>query len=300
MRDTGGSDDGFMNSGRESPSISAVVYSLNEADLLEACLDRLAGFDEIVVCDMQSTDATREVAGRFGARVVEVPRARVVEQVRQLGIDAARSEWVLFVDADEHLPADFATELRGVIRTRPEVVAWRIGYVNVAFGRRLDHVLQGSAKFSLVRCDRTRYPAEGRAHVPPDFDGPTADAMTLVSRILHLNFRSPAQTVEKALRYAPDVQASRALLTPGGLLVAGTRRLILTGAWRDGIAGCAVVTAGLFGDWYAALLAAEREDLLDADTPARQQRALGAVVGAHHVAIAVRDRVRRLARRTGR
>ncbi len=58
--------------------ISAVVQTYNAEKHLEKCLKALEPFDEILVVDMESTDATRDIAGRVGARVVAKDRKSVV------------------------------------------------------------------------------------------------------------------------------------------------------------------------------------------------------------------------------
>ncbi|MHA7985501.1 glycosyltransferase [Rathayibacter sp. CAU 1779] len=283
-------------------TVAAVVYSRNEADLLAPCLAAVTGFDEVVVCDMQSSDDTVSVARRAGARVVEVPDARVIEEVRQRGLDAVGTSWVLFVDADEILPPGFSEHVRRMIASAASdgTVAYRLPYANVAFGRQLHSTLVGSAKYSLLSRSGTHYPALGRAHVPPDFDGPIKDAPASVPQILHLNFRGAEQTVEKTLRYSPDVAGEPSLLTPTGLIRALLRATVFSPVWADGYAGVAVATATVFGRWYAAFLKAERSGILADDLPARELRRVATVSRWQKAAIRSRDLARSWPRRSSR
>ncbi|NNC11869.1 glycosyltransferase [Planctomonas sp. JC2975] len=283
-------------------TVAAVVYSRNEADLLPPCLAALTGFDEVIVCDMQSTDDTVGVAERAGARVVEVPDARVIEEVRQRGLDAAGTSWVMFVDADEILPPGFSAHVRRMIASADSdgTVAYRLPYANVAFGRPLHSTLVGSAKYSLMSRSGVRFPTPGRAHVPPDFDGPVKDAPPSVPQILHLNFRGAEQTVEKTLRYSPDVAGESSLLTPTGLIRALLRATVFSRVWADGYAGVAVATATVFGRWYAALLRAERAGILGDDLPARELRRLSSASRWQEAAIRSRETVRSVTRRSRR
>ncbi len=50
--------------------VSAVVITLNAAGQLAECLASVAFADEILVVDSGSTDGTRELAEKYGARVV--------------------------------------------------------------------------------------------------------------------------------------------------------------------------------------------------------------------------------------
>lgn len=279
--------------GLDSVSVSAVIYSRNEADLLRTSLAAAVGFDEVIVCDMQSTDDTVALARHASARVEAVPDARVIEEVRQHGLDVATSDWVLFVDADEILPPGFSGHLRRIIAagTDAGIVAFRLRYSNVAFGRTLQHTLVGSAKYSLMRTDSARFPSPGIAHVPPVFSGPVSDAPSEVPPILHLSFRTAGQLTEKALRYADASRGDLDLLRPTRLVREVLRHTVFGGTWRDGYAGSVVSTSIVFGRWYEALLTAERKGLLDTQLPPREQRRLLAASRAHAVVTRTRDRI---------
>ncbi len=76
----------------------------NEQTCLGRCLGLVAGaVDEIVVVDTGSTDQTREVAGRFGARVISCAWESDFSKARNRGLEEARGRWILVLDADEQL-----------------------------------------------------------------------------------------------------------------------------------------------------------------------------------------------------
>lgn len=277
-------------------SVSAVIYSRNEADLLRTSLPAITGFDEVLICDMQSTDDTVEVADRMGARVISVPHVLIAEDVRQLGLDGATSEWVLFVDADEILPPGFSAHIRSLIESDASegIVAFRLRYDNAAFDRQLRHTLVGSAKYSLLRRSSAHYPVTGRVHQPPVFDGAVRDAPASVPSIRHLNFRTIDQTIEKTLRYSRSLPDEPQLLRPTGLVRELLRQTVFSGAWRDGTAGVVVATSIVFGRWHSALLHAERRGALTSDLPAAEQRRLRHLEGARTSLVRSRHRIGRL------
>ncbi len=82
--------------------LSGVVTTLDNAGTLEACLTSLAFCDQIVVLDSGSTDVTLEIARRHGARIATQPFAGYGPQ-KQAAIDLAQGEWILLLDADEHM-----------------------------------------------------------------------------------------------------------------------------------------------------------------------------------------------------
>ena len=83
--------------------ISVVINTYNASRHLARVLDSVKDFDEIVICDMESTDDTLEIAERYGCKVVTFPKGdlQICEPARQTAIEAASCKWVLVVDADE-------------------------------------------------------------------------------------------------------------------------------------------------------------------------------------------------------
>jgi glycosyltransferase involved in cell wall biosynthesis len=91
-----------LKSARPTASeVTAVVPARNAATLLPGCLTSLkdSGVAEIIVVDGLSSDATVEVAERFGA-VVLSDEGKGLPAARLLGAERARTPWVVLVDAD--------------------------------------------------------------------------------------------------------------------------------------------------------------------------------------------------------
>ena len=263
--------------------ITAVVFSLSEAHLLQDCLPRLAQFDELLVCDMQSTDDTISVAVSHGARVLGVPRAPVVEAVRQLALDAVETEWTLFVDADELVPAGFRSTLR-LDEIPHDVAAVNLRYTVVAFGRPLQHLLRDARKYSLLRTRLCHYAEPARAHQPPVFNGQAVDAPANVAPIAHMSFQSVRDVFEKTVRYArsnPDTP--RLLTSPLALPRPILRDVIAGGAWRDGYTGIVLVVLYHAAQFYAAALAWEEDGYPETPWPPWTRRRLEAAGWLHRL-----------------
>jgi tetratricopeptide (TPR) repeat protein len=94
-----------------APLLTASLIVRDEAQVLPDCLESLRGvIDEIVVVDTGSVDETAEIARRHGARVHLSTWTGSFSQARNAGLELARGEWILYIDADERLaPIDRAT-----------------------------------------------------------------------------------------------------------------------------------------------------------------------------------------------
>jgi glycosyltransferase involved in cell wall biosynthesis len=90
-----------------SPEVSVVMPCLNEADTLEACIEKAQRAlcehktqGEIIVADNGSTDGSQAIATRMGARLVHVA-SKGYGNALMGGIAAARGKFVIMGDADD-------------------------------------------------------------------------------------------------------------------------------------------------------------------------------------------------------
>ncbi len=106
------------------PHLSVCVITMNEEANLKRCLASLAPLKagEIVVLDSGSTDKTREIAEKAGARVFIEPFPGHIEQ-KNRAIDLSAGEWILSLDADEALSPELAAEIAEKLRTPDATVA---------------------------------------------------------------------------------------------------------------------------------------------------------------------------------
>jgi len=98
--------------------LSLLVLTYNEAHNIARCLDSVPFADEKLVLDCGSTDATVDIASAHGARVVYQAWLGFGAQ-RRFATGLARHPWILFLDADEWLSPELASELE---RRLPELL----------------------------------------------------------------------------------------------------------------------------------------------------------------------------------
>lgn len=99
------------------PTLSVTICAKNEEALIERtleCVRTLA--DEVIVVDNGSTDRTAAKAEAAGARVLSYPKDKL--QAWNVAQEAATSDWVLNLDADEVIEGPDLPEVRRLIRVK--------------------------------------------------------------------------------------------------------------------------------------------------------------------------------------
>ncbi|MBN1895206.1 glycosyltransferase family 2 protein [bacterium] len=94
--------------------LSCILIVRDEAARIERCLRSVAFADEVVVLDTGSTDATPELARRHTDRVYR-SSWKGYGGTKQAALEKATGEWILWIDADEIVPAGLAEEIRGIV-----------------------------------------------------------------------------------------------------------------------------------------------------------------------------------------
>lgn len=108
--------------------LTACYMVKNEASNLPRSLASIRGaWDELIVVDTGSEDATRAIAASFGAQVLDVPWCDDFSAPRNAAVDAAQGDWILFLDADEYFESDgsLRERIEGLV-TSSEKDAWLI------------------------------------------------------------------------------------------------------------------------------------------------------------------------------
>lgn len=182
--------------------LSVVIIARDEARHIGAALDSVAPVaDELlVVLDPRTVDATAAIARQHGATVHE-QRFVSFSQQRNHALRLSRGRWVLFVDADERLTPELATELRAFRSApAPACAGYWLPRYNLYFG----HALKGGGwypdrQLRLLRPDRARYDETRLVHELAELDGPADE---LREHLLHINIETWPELREKQRRYA--------------------------------------------------------------------------------------------------
>jgi len=107
-----------------SAKVSIIIPCFNDAawvgEAIQSCLNQTLPADEIIVVDDGSTDASVEVISGFGPAVKLIRSAHVGGcAARNLGLRAATSAWIQFLDADDLLHPDKLREQMPLANAAP-------------------------------------------------------------------------------------------------------------------------------------------------------------------------------------
>lgn len=94
------------------PRLSVAIVCKDNAATIGRTLESVKGLaDEIVAIDSGSTDATIDILGAHGARIIRSPWLGHVK-TKQLALESCTGAWVLCIDSDESLNPALALALR--------------------------------------------------------------------------------------------------------------------------------------------------------------------------------------------
>lgn len=255
------------------PRISALVPVRNEEANLPGCLASLAGADEIVVVDSESTDRTREIAAAHGARVLVRPFDDYAAQ-KNWALPQLAHPWVLWLDADERAD-DTLWRAIDALPADPPVDGYRVARANHFLGRPIAHCgWQGETVLRLFRRDGARF--AGPVHEV--LEGCPRTAL-LPGRLDHHPYRTWGDATDKLVRYA-RLNARKAYdagrrAGPAAMLVRPPARFVrmyvAQGGFLDGAHGlalCGLAATQVFLKYARLWDATRRGPVAFDDTPA--------------------------------
>jgi len=211
-------------------TLSAIILALNEEKNLPECLASVAFADQVIVFDAFSTDRTVDIARERGAVVHQHTFTNYAAQ-RDAALQVATKDWVLFVDADERVTPELASEIRALMslpsaQGPAPIVGYWIPRRNIIFGQWIRHAgWYPDYQLRLLRRGRARYDPARPVHELVLLDG---EAGYLQNPFIHYNYDTLAQFIIKQQKYT-DFEA-------GSLLQAGQRarwRSFVGQPWRE-------------------------------------------------------------------
>jgi hypothetical protein len=235
--------------------LTACLIVQDEQKCLPEALDSVAFCAEIVVVDGGSTDNSVAIAQAAGARVIENPWPGFAAQ-RNVALDAATSDWVLEIDADERVSPLLRASIEELLLVPSPDVRIAICALRNRF---LGRLLGPSAKYPayrsrLFRRDAYRHDESRAVHEGIE---PRERPAVLAGDLEHELAATPREALLDAWRYArlesghidppsgPRAYLVGLLIRPAAKLV---YRTIVDRGWRDGWRGLAKIMLDAVSD----------------------------------------------------
>ncbi len=119
--------------------LSVVIIAFNEASRISRCIESvLEVADEVLVVDSFSTDDTKKIAEKLGARVVQEKFRGYVEQ-KNFALGLADGNWILSLDADEAIDNKLKEELKQIKEIDAQNVVFQVNRFNCYCGKWIRH-----------------------------------------------------------------------------------------------------------------------------------------------------------------
>lgn len=178
--------------------MSVIVITKNEEENIALCLPTVSWANEIVVVDAGSTDGTVGEAKRFTEKVFVRPWEGY-GAAKNLALSHCKSEWVLWIDADERVSEALQQEILGVVASNNgKFSAYTIPRKANFLGRWILHCGWYPGRVTrLFRRGCGRF-TEAKVHERLEVDGLAGD---LTSDLLHYTDPSLSHYFEKFNKY---------------------------------------------------------------------------------------------------
>ena len=178
-------------------TLTIIIAAKNEAHNISDCVESASFADEVIVLDSGSTDGTQQLAEAAGAQVVATDWPGYGPQ-QSRGIELAKSDWVLSLDADERITPALKAEVLEAIRIA-RADGYRLPRLSSLCGNFINHGgWRPDYTLRLVKREKAGF-TNHFLHAHMTVDGTKAD---LNESLIHYSYRDLDDVLEKLNRYA--------------------------------------------------------------------------------------------------
>jgi glycosyltransferase involved in cell wall biosynthesis len=181
-------------------AVSAVIITKNEAHIIGTTLASLQGVvNDIVIVDSGSTDETIDICKKFGALVIETGWDGYGAN-KNKGIDAAKNNWILNIDADEALDETLRQSVKQAHLQHDNTV-YEFKFKNFFCGKHIRFgEWAGDKHVRLFNRNKVRWNSAA-VHEALTIDSNTI-AIQLKGYILHYTTKNLDEYITKTIAYA--------------------------------------------------------------------------------------------------
>lgn len=227
------------------PQLSIVYITLNAEDYLAESLTMAQQLShDITLVDSGSDDNTLNIGEEFDAKIISQEWLGYAGQ-KQLAIDSAKNDWVLFLDADEILSKEAIDEIQQLFAHQPTAFAYSLPRENWFQGKIIRHGSWWPDR--VTRLVNRKYGAIKQVKVHENWQT-SETVVPLNSPLKHYSYKNYSELIQKADNYS--TLAAEQLYNEGRqtgewaplthAIASFIRLFLLKQGFRDGIEGAAI------------------------------------------------------------
>lgn len=179
--------------------VSGLIITYNEEKNIREVLECFDFCDEIIIVDSFSTDKTLEIARTF-------PNVKIIQNAfedftsqRNLALDHASNDWVLFLDGDERITPKLKKEIVEELNKPDQKDAYYFYRKFFFAGKPMNFSgTQTDKNFRLFRRSKARYTSEKKVHETLHVDGTIGE---LKNKLLHFSVTDYESYKKKMIHY---------------------------------------------------------------------------------------------------
>ncbi len=179
--------------------ISGLIITYNEEKNISEILDCFDFCDEIVIVDSFSNDETKKIALK-NPKVIFIENAfEDFTKQRNIALDHAKNDWVLFLDGDERITPELKQEILTELDKKDKKDAYYF-YRQFFFSGKPLHFsgTQTDKNFRIFRKSKSRYKADKKVHETLDVNGTIGE---LHHKLLHYSVADYDSYRKKMIHY---------------------------------------------------------------------------------------------------
>lgn len=174
-------------------TITVIIPTFNEENYIQDCLNSVSFANQIIIIDSFSTDNTLQLIKNFNCEVIQRKFDNFSNQKNE-AIKLAKSDWILFLDADERVTEKLKIEILATIE-HPEHDAYKIRFPHFYMNRFLYHTENKVVR--LVKNNEIHF--EGEVHEKLIHPGSVG---LLKNFMLHYTYKGLFHYIKKKDSYA--------------------------------------------------------------------------------------------------
>jgi glycosyltransferase involved in cell wall biosynthesis len=159
--------------------LSVVILTKNEEKMIQNCINSVKNIaGEIIAIENGSTDNTVQILQNNNCKIIQSDNPSFAVR-RDLGLQNASGDWILYLDADERVTPELSTEIVNIISKNDALSGYILNRKDYYFGRERETFSPMHRLFRKSALKRWI----GELHESPEVTGPVG---TLDNYLVHL------------------------------------------------------------------------------------------------------------------